>query len=84
MIERPNYRRRSITLYIIGLQQTAKTLFIHRNTVSFRINKVEQILDINLNNDSLCQRILLSMKIVFFFESLMHRTSEEKPRPVYK
>ncbi|MGI6077207.1 MAG: PucR family transcriptional regulator [Fastidiosipilaceae bacterium] len=71
-------------LYNRSLQQTAKTLFIHRNTVSFRINKVEQILDINLNNDSLCQRILLSMKIVFFFESLMHRTSEEKPRPVYK
>ncbi|HHX37418.1 MAG TPA: PucR family transcriptional regulator [Clostridiaceae bacterium] len=71
-------------LYNRSLQQTAKTLFIHRNTVSFRINKVEQILDINLNNDELCNRMLLSMKIVFFFESFLHRTGEDQPKPIYK
>lgn len=71
-------------LYNRSLQQTAKELYVHRNTVSFRINKVEQVLGVDLNDEELCQRLLLSMRIVFFFESYYYRTKGGEPKSLYE
>lgn len=45
------------------ITQTAKDLFIHRNTVKYRINRCEEILDVDLNSpeDSLNLRLALNL-----------------------
>lgn len=44
-----------------NLTHTAEKLFLHRNTVLYRLKKIEEILQIDLNNYNLCLRLQLDM-----------------------
>lgn len=43
---------------------SAKALSIHRNTLLYRINKIEEILSINLNNHTEFMKLLLSFHLI--------------------
>lgn len=45
------------------INETANALFIHRNTLKYKINKIEEILDINLDNISDKSKIYLCIII---------------------
>lgn len=42
------------------LQETADQLFIHKNTVSYRISKVKELFNIDLSDTQLCMQLYLS------------------------
>ena len=47
-----------------NLVESAEALFIHRNTLVYRINKIMEIISINLGNETVKTHILLSYKIL--------------------
>lgn len=47
-----------------NLISAADALFIHRNTMSYRIGKIQKIAGIDFNNDNLLMQIFLSYKIL--------------------
>jgi sugar diacid utilization regulator len=49
-----------------NVSKTADMLFIHRNTLKYRITKIEEILDIDLKDANTCFNILLCIKIKRF------------------
>lgn len=54
----------TLRLYIYNHQQinlVAKQLFIHRNTVVYRLNKTADILNVNFENPEIIQRLLLAL-----------------------
>lgn len=47
-----------------NMAKTAKKLFIHRNTIAYRIEKIQEIASVNLNDGEDCYRMFLSFKII--------------------
>lgn len=45
------------------INETAKSLYLHRNTVNYKISKIEEILDINLDDIGDKSKIYLSLMI---------------------
>lgn len=45
------------------INETAKNLYVHRNTVNYKINKIEEILDLNLSDIGDRSKIYLSLMI---------------------
>lgn len=43
--------------------ETAKSLYLHRNTVAYQLKKIEEILSIDLGDGDSCQQLYLSYKI---------------------
>ena len=46
--------------------QTAKNMYIHRNTMNYRLNKIKEITNLNLDNGDEVFRLTMSMKILEF------------------
>lgn len=42
---------------------TAKTLFIHRNTIDYRINKISELIQADLSNGDICFKLYMCYKI---------------------
>ncbi|WP_411680568.1 PucR family transcriptional regulator [Clostridium thailandense] len=53
-----------------NLAHTAKALHMHRNTLIYRINKIQEITNHDLENSNYRFRLLLSFKILSFLESI--------------
>lgn len=53
-----------------NLAHTAKVLHIHRNTLIYRINKIQEITNHDLENSSYRFNLLFSFKILSFLESI--------------
>lgn len=54
----------TLRLYLYNNQQVnavAKQLFIHRNTVTYRLKKISQILDADLSDPGTCERLNLAL-----------------------
>ena len=47
-----------------NLSQTADDLFLHRNTILYRLRKIEEILQASLDNYSLCLQLELSIMLL--------------------
>lgn len=65
-----NYTR-SLYTYIISsknMSESASTLNIHRNTMFYRIGKIEVIMDVDLNNSDILLHLHLSFKILEFLK----------------
>ena len=45
-------------------QTTADELFIHKNTVTYRVGKAKELFDIDLSNMDRCIRIYIAYKIL--------------------
>jgi DNA-binding PucR family transcriptional regulator len=48
--------------------QTAKNMYIHRNTINYRLNKIKEIANLDLENGDEIFRLTMSMKILEFNE----------------
>lgn len=48
--------------------QTAKNMYIHRNTINYRLNKIKEISNLDLDNGDEIFRLTMSMKILEFSE----------------
>jgi Regulator of polyketide synthase expression len=51
-----------------SVKETAEYMFLHRNTVKYRLNKCEEILETDLNNMSRNIGIYFSLKILSFLQ----------------
>ncbi|MEL7568189.1 MAG: helix-turn-helix domain-containing protein, partial [Dehalobacterium sp.] len=49
--------------------ETAKRLYIHRNTLTYRINKIKSILGIDLDNPDECLELQIAIKILRFLSN---------------
>jgi hypothetical protein len=52
-----------------NLVESAKALFIHRNTLVYRINKITELINTNLSNENVKTHILLSYKIIDYLKT---------------
>lgn len=62
---------KSLCIYLSSgnnLTRTAKKIGIHRNSMDYRIKKIEEVLDINLDDPSVTFSLNLSMKIMQFVD----------------
>ncbi len=55
-----------------NLSQTSRELFLHRNTLQKRIEKIESIIDEQLDSSAIRQRLLLSCAIVEYMQKVLH------------
>ncbi|PNV60654.1 hypothetical protein C0033_17990 [Clostridium sp. chh4-2] len=53
--------------------KTAKDLFIHRNTMLYKINKIEEIIGQSLDDHLLRERLLFSFHILEYIDKMLHR-----------
>ncbi|NTV89265.1 MAG: PucR family transcriptional regulator [Clostridiales bacterium] len=69
--DRKNKTHYTLTLYTyltqaLNLTVSAEMLFIHHNTMRFRIEKIQKILNLDLNNGNILFHLLLSFKALEF------------------
>ncbi|WP_215695938.1 helix-turn-helix domain-containing protein [Clostridium sp. MCC353] len=53
--------------------KTAKDLFIHRNTMLYKINKIEEIIGQSLDDHLLRERLLFSFHILEYVDKMLHQ-----------
>ncbi|MFP3154237.1 helix-turn-helix domain-containing protein [Lachnospiraceae bacterium ZAX-1] len=61
----------TLELYLLencNLSKTAETLYVHRNTLKYRIQKIQEILNCDLNDVQTCFNLRLVYKIKRFLE----------------
>ena len=64
-----------------NIVKTAKSAYMHRNTVTAKIEKIHQLISSDLNDGQIRQRMIFSYKILRYFEKYVGITIEEK---IYK
>lgn len=55
------------------LKHTAEMLYMHRNTVSNKINQIRSICHIDFEDGGLCQRLLFSCQVMLYYERVLHQ-----------
>lgn len=58
---------RSLYTYIVNMRNlicTADKLYVHRNTLSYRITKIQEITGVNLDDDDVIMKLFVSYKIL--------------------
>ena len=60
--------------------ETAKKLFVHVNTVKYRIAQIQDILQLNLSDDPTAFQLSLSLKMIEYAEK-MAKTASSKDSP---
>ena len=53
--------------------KTAKDLFIHRNTMLYKINKIEEIIGQSLDDHLLRERLLFSFHVLEYIDKMLHQ-----------
>lgn len=56
-----------------NLVKTAAATYMHRNTVINKVNKIMELLDVDLEDGNLRQRIMFSCQVIRYYESVMNR-----------
>ena len=70
LMDTKNYKSSNLYLlrtYLINernISQTAKLLYMHRNSVIYRIARIRDLLDVDLNDPEVRLRLLMSFKIL--------------------
>jgi DNA-binding PucR family transcriptional regulator len=49
---------------------TAEALYIHRNTMSYRLSKIQEIIGLELDNDDLTLKLFVSYKLLEYAGTL--------------
>ena len=52
-----------------SVAQTSKNLCMHRNTVMYRLNKIQRLLKVDLNNANVCLELFMAITIKEFLDS---------------
>ena len=53
------------------LARTARALYMHRNTVINKLNKIVELTGIDLTDGGLCQRLTFSCQMIQYYERVM-------------
>jgi len=61
-----------------SITATAKALFMHRNSVIYRVNKIQEILKISLDDPDVRLRLLISFKILDMIHGKLDQDAIEK------
>lgn len=56
-----------------NLVKTAAVTYMHRNTVINKINKITELLQVDLEDGKLCQRLIFSCQFIHYYERMMNR-----------
>lgn len=62
---------KSLYSYVINLKNisdTANSIFTHRNTIIYRIKKIEEIANIDLNDNNIIFQLFMSFKLIEFID----------------
>ena len=59
------------TLYVylknfFGLKESGKELHLHPNTVKYRIDKIQDLLNVNLNDPDHFMNVMMALQIYFY------------------
>ena len=54
-----------------NLVKTASDTFMHRNTVVNKVNKIDEIIDLDLEDDGLRQRLIFSCQVIRYYENVL-------------
>lgn len=60
-----------------NLVRTAKAVFMHRNTVVNKINKIVELTGVDLTDGGLCQRLIFSCQLIQYYERVMDMTLKQ-------
>ena len=52
---------------------TANAMYMHRNTINNKVNQIKKLIQLNLDEPRLSQRLLLSCQIMRYYEIVMQR-----------
>ncbi|MBP1736881.1 MAG: hypothetical protein H6Q60_762 [Oscillospiraceae bacterium] len=66
----------------LSLPEAAGMLRIHRNTLSYRINKINDLLDIDLNRSETLTQLLFSYQILEYYSAAVMRDQDEQRQRV--
>jgi DNA-binding PucR family transcriptional regulator len=58
-------------------QKTAAATYIHRNTVSYKINQIIKLTNLNLDNSELCQRLIFSCQMLKYLTKCMQISPQQ-------
>ena len=58
------YLLRTYPIHERNISQTAKLLYMHRNSVIYRISRIRELLNVNLDDPDIRLRLLISFKIL--------------------
>ena len=71
-----NSNLRTVLYYYLlndrNLLKTAADTYMHRNTVINKINRILELVDIDLEDGRLCQRLMISIQFILYYEKVMH------------
>ncbi len=56
-----------------NLTATANAMYMHRNTINNKVNQIKKLIQLNLDEPRLSQRLLLSCQIMRYYEIVMQR-----------
>ncbi len=57
-----------------NLVKTSACTYMHRNTVINKVNKILELLDLDLENGNLRQRLMFSCQVIRYYEKVMKQT----------
>lgn len=69
------------TYLVLGnnISLTAAKLHIHRNTLTYRLSKIREITGLDINDQEVIRRLLLSMTMRYVDDSMHHRKAASSP-----
>ena len=56
-----------------NLRITADTLFVHKNSLIYRLKRINDLIDVNLNDSNIIFALIISFKINTFLNSVSHQ-----------
>ena len=73
---RHNTNLRDVLFYYLlndrNLVRTAADTYMHRNTVINKVNKIQELLNLDLGDGYLRQRLIFSCQVILYYEKVMH------------
>ena len=60
-------------LYDCNMNETAATLYMHRNTVNNKVNLIKKLTGLHFDDPLLRQRLLLSCQIMRYYEVVLQK-----------
>lgn len=71
--ETDNNLRFTLYFYLLSdksVSETAKRLHMHRNTVMYKLKKISELCDLDLDDPYLCEQLLFSCQLARYFEEI--------------
>ena len=71
------YLLRTYLIHERNISQTAKLLYMHRNSVIYRISRIRELLNVDLDNPDIRLLLLISFKVLELLKPDIFLTNEK-------